>query len=131
MRGRHLFSNPVTNRGNFREILELVDSHDVMVKVRRTCGLRNAIYTSPIIQNELLHIMCEMVQSTICCKIRVATLATQCMLNRVGAFNCIHNVLCEALCIKTSSFNISQEIFMNGCFFTIDASQNKCYLFLL
>ena len=118
------------NRGNFRDILELGDIHDEMVKEILTCGPRNAIYTSPIIQKELLHILGEMVQSTICCEIREATLATQCMLNQVGAFNCIHNVLCEALCIKTRSFNKSQEMFMNGCFFMINASQNKCYLFL-
>ena len=62
------------NRGNFREILELVASHDKIVKEKLTCRPRNAIYTSPIIQNELLHIMSEMVQSTICCKIREAGL---------------------------------------------------------
>ena len=62
------------NSGNFREILELVASHDEIVKEKLTCGPRNVIYTSPIIQNELLHIMGEMVQSTICCKIREAGL---------------------------------------------------------
>ena len=63
-----------TTRGNFKEILELVASHDEIVKEKLTCRPRNAIYTSPIIQNELLHIMSEMVQSTICCKIREAGL---------------------------------------------------------
>ena len=36
------------------------------------CGPKNAVYTSPIVQNELLNIMGGMVQSTICCKIREA-----------------------------------------------------------
>ena len=62
------------SRGNFLEILKLIASHDEVVNERLTCGPRNAIYTSPIIQNELLHIMGEMVQSIICCKIREAGL---------------------------------------------------------
>ena len=62
------------NRGNFLEIFKLIANHDEIIKERLTCGPRNAIYTSPIIQNELLHIMGEMVQSIICCKIREAGL---------------------------------------------------------
>ena len=62
------------NRGNFLEILKLIASHDEVVKERLTCGPRNAMYTSPIIQNELLHIMREMVQSIICRKIQEAGL---------------------------------------------------------
>ena len=62
------------NKGNFLEILKLISSHDEIIKERLACGPRNAIYTSPIIQNELLHIMGEMVQTIICCKIREAGL---------------------------------------------------------
>ena len=51
------------------EILKLITSHDEIVKEKLTCGPRNAVYTSPIIQNELLHFMGEMVQNIICCKI--------------------------------------------------------------
>lgn len=63
-----------TNRGNFREILNLIASHDKVVSDRLTSGPRNAIYTTPLIQNELLHIMGEMVQKTICTKIQEAGL---------------------------------------------------------
>ena len=62
------------NRGNFLEILKLIACHDEIVKDRLMCGPRNAIYTSPIIQNELLHIMGEMVQNIICSKIQEAGL---------------------------------------------------------
>lgn len=62
------------NRGNFLEILKLVSRHNEIVKERLTCGPKNAVYTSPNIQNELLHIMGEMVQSIICCKVREAGL---------------------------------------------------------
>ena len=51
--------------------MELVASLDEIVKEKLTW---NAIYTSPIIQNELLDIMGEMVQNTICCKIHEAGL---------------------------------------------------------
>ena len=63
-----------TNKGNFLEILNLVASHDEIVKDRLTCGPRNALCTSPAIQNELLHIMGEMVQNIICSKIQEAGL---------------------------------------------------------
>lgn len=70
----HRESTKSLNRGNFLEILNLIASHDEIIKERLTHGPRNAIYTSPIIQNELLHIMGEMVQSIICCKIHDAGL---------------------------------------------------------
>ena len=60
------------NRGNFLEILTLLASHDQVIKDRITSGPRNATYTSPDIQNTLLHIMCAMVQSVICSKINKA-----------------------------------------------------------
>lgn len=62
------------NIGNFLEILKLIVSHDEVLNDRLTCGPRNAVYTSPIIHNELLHIMGEMVQNTICSKIQEAGL---------------------------------------------------------
>jgi len=70
----HDESKNSSNRGNFIEILKLISSHDEIVKEKLTSGPRNAVYTSPIIQNELLHIMGEMVQDIICCKIREAGL---------------------------------------------------------
>ena len=51
------------------EILNLVTNHDKIVK---DCGSKNATYTSPDIQNTLLHIMGGMVQSIICSKIEKA-----------------------------------------------------------
>ena len=68
----HDESKNSSNRGNFIEILKLISSHDAIVKEKLTSGPRNAVYTSPIIQNELLHIMGEMVQDIICYKIREA-----------------------------------------------------------
>ena len=70
----HDESKNSSNRGNFIEILKLISSHDEIVKEKLTSGPRNAVYTSPIIQNELLHIMGEMVQDIICYKIREAGL---------------------------------------------------------
>ena len=60
------------NRGNFREILNLVSNHDDIVRERLCSGPRNATYTSPEIQNMLLHNMGGMVQSIICSKIQEA-----------------------------------------------------------
>ena len=62
------------NRGNFLEILKLIASHDEVVRDRLTCGPKNAMYTSPNIQNELLDIMGGMVQTNICHKIQEAGL---------------------------------------------------------
>ena len=70
----HDESKDSLNRGNFVEILKLIAGHDEIVKEKLTCGPRNAVYISPIIQNELLHIMGEMVHNIICCKIRKAGL---------------------------------------------------------
>ena len=63
-----------SNRGNFLEILKLMASHDEIVKDRLTCRPRNAVYTSSIIQNELLHIMGEKGHSIICSKIQESCL---------------------------------------------------------
>ena len=59
------------NRGDFLEILKLIASHDEVVNERL---MWTQECTLPIIQNELLHIMGEMIQSIICCKIREAGL---------------------------------------------------------
>ena len=58
----HNESTDSVNRGNFREILQLVAEHDVVVKERLCHGPQNAKYTSPEIQNLLLTIMGGMVQ---------------------------------------------------------------------
>ena len=46
LRGHHE-SQSSLNRGNFLEILSLVESHDTTVQERLLCGPRNAVYTSP------------------------------------------------------------------------------------
>ena len=60
------------NRGNFLEILHLVACHDESVKAKLVSGPRNAIYTSPDIQNSLLNIMAGMVRENICNAVREA-----------------------------------------------------------
>ena len=55
------------NKGNFLEILHLAALHDPIVQQRRLIeGPRNAVYTSPEIQNTLLHVMGEMVTGKVC-----------------------------------------------------------------
>jgi len=54
------------NKGNFMEILQLVALHDKSVQDRLRQGPRNCMYTSPEIQNSLLHVMGEMVRKKIC-----------------------------------------------------------------
>ena len=62
----HNESEESLNRGNFLEILKLVALHDKTVQDRLQQGPRNAMYTSPEIQNSLLHIMGDMVRKMIC-----------------------------------------------------------------
>ena len=57
------------NKGNVLEILHLVASHDPIVQQRLSEGPRNAVYTSPEIQNTLLHIMGEMVTGRVCSEV--------------------------------------------------------------
>ena len=59
-----------SNRGNFLEILELVADHDRVVKDKLKNGPRNAIYTSPNIQNSLINILGDMVRNVICNGVR-------------------------------------------------------------
>nr|XP_054594234.1 zinc finger MYM-type protein 1-like [Nothobranchius furzeri] len=60
----HNESEESNNKGNFREILEMVANHDPAVK-RRLTSIHNAKYTSKIIQNEVLDCLAEMVRSEI------------------------------------------------------------------
>ena len=68
----HRESQSSLNRGNFLEILSLVASHDTTVQERLLCGPRNAVYTSPDIQNSLLNVMANMVRKKICNAVREA-----------------------------------------------------------
>ncbi len=68
----HRESQLSLNRGNFLEILSLVASHDTTVQERLLHGPKNAVYTSPSIQNSLLNVMANMVRKTICNAVREA-----------------------------------------------------------
>ena len=65
LRGHHEQQSS-SNRGNFLEILQLVGSHDKVIQSRLEYGPRNASYTSPGIQNSLLHILADTVRKTVC-----------------------------------------------------------------
>jgi len=60
------------NRGNFLELLALVAKHDPIVQERISQGPRNATYTSPAIQNDILRTMAGMVQAEICAAVNKA-----------------------------------------------------------
>ena len=62
------------NRGNFLEIFKLAASHDEVVSERLMYRPKNALYTCPSIQNDLLKLMGIMVQSIVCCKVPEAGL---------------------------------------------------------
>ena len=69
----HRESSDSANRGNFLEIMSLVVAeHDPVIKHKLSDGPRNALYTSPDIQNQLLNTMTCMVRESICDKIRKA-----------------------------------------------------------
>lgn len=68
----HRESQSSLNRGNFLEILSLVASQDTTVQERLLCGPRNAVYTSPDIQNSLLNVMANIVRKKICNAVREA-----------------------------------------------------------
>lgn len=61
----HRESADSTNRGNFLSILALVASHDSSVHQQLTNNPRNAVYTSPDVQNTLLNVMGERVRKRI------------------------------------------------------------------
>lgn len=62
------------NKGNFIEILNLVARHDNIVSSRLAHLPKNAVYTSPKIQNDLLSIMAGMVRKEISLAIQNAGL---------------------------------------------------------
>ena len=64
------------NRGNYLEILHLVALYDPVVNERLINGPKHAKYTSPDIQNTLIHIMGAMVQESICSSVRKAGVFT-------------------------------------------------------
>ncbi len=66
-------SSESTNRGNFYEILTVLAKHDSIIQERLSNGPRNAMYTSPMIQNTMLSIMAEIVQRKICDSVKKAS----------------------------------------------------------
>ncbi|XP_065915782.1 zinc finger MYM-type protein 1-like [Dysidea avara] len=71
LRGHREGSESV-NRDNFLEILHLVAQHDPLVKCRIDHGPRNATYTTPDIQNDMLGVMAELMQEQIRNEVRKA-----------------------------------------------------------
>ena len=68
----HRDDDSSTNQGNFLELLDLVAEHDTVLQHKIANIPRNATYTSPQIQNDLLHIIAGMVQSRIITDVRKA-----------------------------------------------------------
>ena len=68
----HRESELSANRGNFMEILKLVAAHDPIVYHRLNDGPKNAVYTSPEIQNTLLNVMGNIVRNEICLAVKNA-----------------------------------------------------------
>ena len=66
----HDESDKNDNRGNFLELLELVSHHDLVVKEKLQRG--RTLYTSALIQNELIHIQARLIHSDICREVRDA-----------------------------------------------------------
>ena len=72
LRGHREYAQ-LKNQGNFKEILTLVANHDPVVREKLQDGPRNAIYTSPEIQNAILEIMGNLVRDKICKAVQDAT----------------------------------------------------------
>ena len=66
----HIESTHSHNPGNFRAILDLVARYDDCFRRSYEGGARNAVYTSPNIQNQLATIMGNMVRKIICSDVR-------------------------------------------------------------
>ena len=66
----HDESDTSLNKGNFKEILNLVASHDLVVEERLSHGPQNAKYTSPTIQNNNLSIIATLVRRRVCASIQ-------------------------------------------------------------
>ena len=49
----HRESNVSQNRGNFLEILSIIANYDAVIKQKLQDGSKNAVYTSPEIQNKM------------------------------------------------------------------------------
>ncbi|XP_065917551.1 zinc finger MYM-type protein 1-like [Dysidea avara] len=60
-----------SNRGNFLEMFELIAKHDPVVR-KRMAITKSAKYTSPMIQNEILGCMGDIVQAKICADVKKA-----------------------------------------------------------
>lgn len=70
----HRESPESINRGNFLEILQVVASHDKLIEEKLRSCARNAIYTSPQIQNTMLETMGDIVRNRICSEVRNAVM---------------------------------------------------------
>ena len=68
----HRENNDSLNKGNFLELLHLVANHDPVVKHRLENGPKNAMYTSPEMQNSILHIMASILQHKVCLAVEEA-----------------------------------------------------------
>ena len=64
------------NKGNYLEILNVIALHDPVINERLKNGPKHAKYTSPDIQNTLIHVMGGMVQESICSSVRKAGVYT-------------------------------------------------------
>ena len=68
----HRESAESSNRGNFLAIMDLIVNHDSVIK-EKLHGQRNAVYTSPQIQNHLLQLMGNAVRQRIIKAVQEAT----------------------------------------------------------
>ena len=68
----HRQSQTHLNKGNFAALVTLVGNHDSVVQDKLQNGPKNATYTSPEVQNELLHIMGTMVRNIVCSNVKEA-----------------------------------------------------------
>ena len=68
----HRESSKSMNNGKFLKLLHLIAKHDPVVQQKLTNAPKNAMYTSPDIQNDLIHIMASMVRNKICSEAKKA-----------------------------------------------------------
>ena len=68
----HDKSSESLNKGNFKEILSLVAKNDPVVAEKFFYGPRNALYTYPRIQNNIINIMANKIRQQICASIQQA-----------------------------------------------------------
>ena len=64
------------NKGNDLEILNLIALLDPVIKEKLKNAPKHAKYTSPDIQSALIHVMCGMVQESLCSSVRKAGVYT-------------------------------------------------------